>query len=231
MKIINDDLFVRCLDLLESGKTIDAILVQYPAHEAELRPFLETAQQLVNITPTPSPAAQAQSKQLFLQQAVVMKQQAHSTPARPSFWQQWMAPLASLAMVAVMLVVGVTAVSGAALPGDLLYPIKRTRETVQIALTTNAESVDALTASFNQERIREIKALLRAERAADVAFNGAITQINPTGWVVADIWLQVTKETQIEGVPAVGELAMVNGRVEDGTLFASSIITTDSPDE
>lgn len=77
-----------------------------------------------------------------------------------------------------------------ALPGDALYPIKTTDESLQLALSPDAGNKTALYLAFSQNRIKEIQALVAQQRFAQVpqtaeAFetdiNQAIQQLAATG--------------------------------------------------
>ena len=79
---------------------------------------------------------------------------------------------------------------------------------------SDPEQILTLSEQFQQERLREIEALLLAGRTADVLFEGEIEAIGPAEWSLPACLLQIDSETVIEGTPQVGELARVDGRTE-----------------
>ncbi len=211
-----------CLDFMEQGESIEQILGRYPELAETLRPFLETAVQLTTLAPQPSLVAKQQSQRAFLAHAEGLK----TTPIQPSPWyrlRQLLLPLVSLAVVLILFVTTAVSVSASAIPGDALYSVKRLVETIRLNQTSNSETAMALMEQYRQERIREVEALLRTGRSAEVTFEGEIIMIQPEEWTVATINVLLTAETNIGGKPQLGEIARVNGRTENSLLVASRI--------
>ena len=211
-----------CLERLARGETIEEILARYPEVAEEIRPFLQTASQLSTLSSQPYLAAKRVSRQAFLEQAASMQV---SQQPRPFFVLQRL--FVSAAMVAMMLILifsATFAFSSTALPGDALYGAKRTAEQWRLSLTQNADTILELRARYNEERIREIEALLRAGQTAEVEFEGELEAISDDHWIVAGLRVYVQKQTIIEGTPQLGELIRVSGRTEAGQLFADTIM-------
>jgi len=223
MNNVPETVLQDCLDFMEQGESIEQILARYPELESELRPFLETAAQLTNLAPQPSLAAKQQSQQAFLAHAAGLK----TTPIQPSPWyrlRQLLLPLVSLAVVLILFVTTAVSVSTSAIPGDALYSVKRLVENVRLNQASNPETAMALIEQYRQERIREVQALLRTGRSAEVMFEGEIEAIQPEEWTVATINVLLVADTSIGGgKPQVGETARVNGRTENSMLIASLI--------
>ena len=223
MKDVPEAVLNDCLDLLEHGQSIENIVARYPELASELRPFLHTATQLATLAPQPSLAAKQASQKAFLAHAASLK----VAPLRPTPWyrlRQILLPLASLALVLVLFVTTAVSVSASAIPGDALYSVKRLVETVRLNQVSDPDSAVALMELYHQERIREVQALLRAGRSAEVMFEGDVEDFQTAEWTVASIRMAVKETTIIMGTPQLGEMARVNGRTLNGELIASSIV-------
>ncbi|MAT99907.1 MAG: hypothetical protein CL608_22430 [Anaerolineaceae bacterium] len=222
MNDVPEAVLQESLDFMEQGESIEQILARYPELAETLRPFLDTAAQLATLAPQPSLAAKQQSQQAFLAHASSLQ----TAPIQPSPWyrlRQLLLPLVSLAMVLILFSTAAVFVSTSAIPGDVLYPVKRLVENVRLNQTSDPETAVTLMEQYQQERIREVQALLRTGRSAEVTFEGEIEAIQAEEWTVATIHVMLDAETSIEGRPQVGELARVHGRTEDGILTASLI--------
>jgi hypothetical protein len=217
---------IEALDALERGETIEQIVARYPEAAADIRPILETAALLAARRLQPSLDAQNRSRQAFLAQAdAVSHTAAGSTPPRRPFaWlRQLLWPAASLALVALFLGAWLLSASASAVPGDTLYNVKRQVEAVRLSWTADPATQADLLEQFNQERIREIRALLRANRTATVAFQGILETAEGDLWTVAGLPLVITPDTQITGRPAAGLLAIVTAQTQDGRLLATAV--------
>ena len=210
------------LDLMEQGESIEKILVRYPDVASGLRPFLETAAQLATLAPQPSLAAKQKSQKAFLAHAKSL----NVAPAQPSSWyrlRQILLPLASLALVVILFGATAVSVSGSAIPGDALYPVKRIVENVQLNRANDVEAATALMDEYRQERIREVLSLLRTGRTVEVSFQGEVEAVQTDQWTIATIEVFLNAETDITGEPQIGETALVTGMTQSGMFIASSI--------
>lgn len=230
MNNVPEAVLYECLDLMERGESIEQIIARYPEMAEGLRPFLETADQLAKVAPQPSLAAKQKSQKAFLAHA----QSLNVTPVRPSPWyrlRQILLPIASLALVLILFATTAVSVSVSAIPGDALYPVKRLVENVRLNQAADVETAVALMEQYREERIREVQALLRTGRSAEVVFEGEVTAMQPEQWRVAEINVLVDAQTIIMGTAQIGDTARVNGRTENGKLIANTIeiITHGSP--
>ena len=229
MNHVPETVLQESLDLLESGEPIEAILTRYPEMADALRPFLETAAQVASFASQPSLAAKQKSQKQFLAHAESLKA-APIRPSRSYRLRQILLPIASLALLLLLFATAAVSVSSSAIPGDVLYPVKRLVETVRLNLTSDPEAAVALIEQYREERIREVQALLRTNRTADVMFDGLVENIEDSHWTVASIQTFVTESTVISGTPQLDEWARVNGRTQNGRLFATTIeMLTGSP--
>ena len=210
------------LDLMEQGESIEKILGRYPDVASGLRPFLETAAQLATLAPQPSLAAKQKSQKAFLAHAKSL----NVAPARPSSWyrlRQILLPLASLALVVILFGATAVSVSGSAIPGDALYPVKRIVENVRLNWANDVEEATALTDQYREERIREVQSLLRTGRTEEMSFQGEVEAVQADQWTIATIEVLLNAETDITGEPQIGETALVTGMTQSGVFIASSI--------
>src|SRR5512142_3063349 len=147
-----------CLQDIEQGAEVDAVLIRYPDLAEELRPILEAARDASSLAvPAPTVEVVRRNRARVLQRASQMRE------SRRSSRRIW---FASLRRVAVTLVVvatlfasgtGLVRAASTTLPGDQLYPVKRTWEDVTVLFTFNLQQRDALEVEHENERIQELK--------------------------------------------------------------------------
>ena len=223
MKIVHEQILFDCLEQFEAGASIEALKAKYPHAADEIEKFLLVAAHLQQVRVQPDLAAKQRSQKLFLQQAAQMRAE---TRQRWFSWrglQRTLLPLASMAMVTVLLGVTFLFASGSAVPGDLLYGTKRWMETWQLEQAADDTAVFNLTTQQNGERVREVKALLRADETAVVSFEGIINTKQGNNWVIGGVSVHVSEQTQVDDGAVTGALVLVNGRTQNGHLYASQI--------
>ncbi|MBE2222639.1 MAG: hypothetical protein IAF02_13915 [Anaerolineae bacterium] len=213
---------IECLDALEQGENLDAILARYPENAAELRLYLETAVSLQTLNLQPTIAAQQRSQKQFLETAAALRQNKKPAPFAVRL-QRILLPLAGLAMILVLVTAVFLPVSAQTIPGDALYTTKRLIEDVRLSLTSSADGKLQLIDQYNQERIDEINRLLAEGRQENVSFRGSIETIGEQNWIIAGLTTQLTDNVIIEGAPEIGLTAIVTGQTKDGGLFAFTI--------
>lgn len=177
-----EDILDKCiLALRDQGATPAECLIDYPDHRAELEPLLQISTSLMAVQGMTAPPE-------FREVAVTrMKNLISAYPRRSDVSQTAMAPLirperrltgilptrrwrpafSVLAVVIVMwLMVGSGVVYGAnkALPGDTLYPVKRSVETTQLVLTTNTAKEAKLHLQFADKRLDELAIVMQENR-------------------------------------------------------------------
>ena len=222
----HETLLIQCLDDLESGETIADIVARYPDQAADIRPILEMAQELGTLAADPSPRAQAASQALFLTHAraigQVEKSRRQGVAGNGRYLSWWRRLGVALAAVVMLLVITLTVVeeSAAALPGDALYPVKRTRETLQLALTRDK---GALTEHLRQIRVDEIRSLLTLQRQETVLCEGVLESMTDTIWQVYGLEVVITTQTKIQGTPRVGSLVLIRGLTQSGAYMATEV--------
>lgn len=218
---------IECLDALEAGESVEQALAHYPEDAGELQPLLALAGALPELRQRPPEIAQARSRRAFLAQAgAVLPAQARRPQPRG------LARIMSMAAAAAVLVAavgaGLLALSSPALPGDTLYPAKRSFETVRLLLAPSGERQN-VERELKQVRTREIEALLAGGREARVALEGELQAIQPGEWLVAGIPVRVDASTVIEGSPQPGQDVRVEGVTHTGAIQATLIRAIGGP--
>jgi hypothetical protein len=159
-------------------------------HNPEIDPQLANMLELLKSTPPRDPLAAAQGRARFLQEA----EGVLSSPSLSPFgWlkKKWsglkndrensnmsmiggglaLKTLATLLTVLILFFggVGMTALAAqAALPGDILYPVKTTLEQTRLSLTTDSASQAQLHLEFAQRRLDELSAIISSGRLEEI---------------------------------------------------------------
>lgn len=217
-----------CLQEIEQGADIEAVLFRFPDFAEELRPILETAANARKMSiPAPSAEVVQRNRARVLQHAAEMRE----SNARASTRRLW---IASLRRVAVTLVViaalfvsgtGLVRAASTTLPGDNLYPVKRTWEDVRVMLTFNVQQRQTLEVEHENERLYELRELFAKGRSASVDFAGVVTSRNGADWSVSNIPVVVSAQTELRdpGI-ATGSAVHVMGYTQaNGAVLAERI--------
>lgn len=221
------DILETCLQEIENGSDLDTVLSHHAEHADELRPILEASiDAKAMAVPAPSVDLIRRNRSKVLQHAAEMRER-NVQPSR----RLWAVPLrrafATLVIVAVLFSTGTSLVraSSTTLPGDNLYPVKRTWEDVQLLLTFNAQSRETLEVEHENERLEELKELFANGRSIQVDFSGLVTRQNGDLWLVSGIEVSVTAQSELPAQPiSVGDGIHVVGTTQkDGTVLAQMI--------
>lgn len=216
-----------CLQELEKGADVETVLFRYPEHADELRPLLEAAARARgHSAPDPSPEVVHRSRAKVLQRAAQMREaQAHTSR------RMWSVPLrralVSLAVILVLFLTGTGLVraASATLPGDNLYPVKRTWEDIRLLFIINTQAREALEIEHENERLEELYELFAKGRTAKVDFAGFVTRQNGELWLVSKIPVVITSQTDVRDPSiGVGSAIRVRGYSQpDGTVLADRV--------
>ena len=157
---MTNTLLQECLELIESGATLEDVLASYPGQASELRPILIAAlmAQEAGKDILPDTAAQSRSLGRFLSEA----QQVRRRP-RWKFGFLALRPVYSLALLLVVIFIATgsaVAVSAHALPGQPFYTIKLATENTRLMFATDPRQRLDLENSFDQERAIEVEQLI-----------------------------------------------------------------------
>ena len=224
-----------CLQDIEQGESIETVLFRYPEYADELRPILEgsmNARSMASVAPSAEVVRRNRAK--VLQHASQMR----DTQSKSSSRRIWFASLrrvaVTLAVVAMLFVSGTGLVSAASttLPGDNLYPVKRTWEDVLVFLTFNLQQREVLEIERENKRLHELRELFATGRSAEVEFSGVATSQNGNEWIIAGFRVVISSQTEVRDGPlAVGSPVRVKGHTQgDGVVLAERVRLLD-PDE
>jgi uncharacterized membrane protein YgcG len=221
------DILETCLQEIENGADVDTVLFRYPEFAEELRPILETSTQAKMLAAgDPSPDVIRRGRAQVLQQAAQMRE-AQARPSR----RLWSVPLrramVSLAVIAALFISsnGLVQAASTTLPGDNLYPVKRTWEDVRVLLTFNMQEREALEVEHENKRLDELNDLFIVGRSAKVDFAGTVMSQNGDLWEVAKIPVLISAGTDLGAQPAVvGDAVRVRGFTQSGgTVLADRV--------
>ncbi|MEP6894094.1 MAG: hypothetical protein ABI986_00675, partial [Chloroflexota bacterium] len=142
-----EQLLEDCLESIERGDTIEAVVLRYPRFADELRPLLEAAISVKNksLFEVPSVVVRRNRAKL-LQQAAKMREGR----VKRDSWSIWFVPLrravVTLTVLAFVFASGTNLVraSASTIPGDRLYPVKRTLENVLVFVTVDSQKREVL---------------------------------------------------------------------------------------
>lgn len=233
----------ECVSRLRRGEAQEACLADYPAFAAQLAPDLAMSAELLQLSPLEaSPDAVAAGHEKMM--AALDSQETAARASLSAMLGQVFAPLrqrqsglaatalrAGAIAVVVLVIAGSLVVTAAAdtLPGDPLYPVKRSWENARLTLTIDDTSRQALQSQFERRRREEVQAVLDLRRPVIVEFNGQVESLNDGIWQVDGLQVAVTADTQVVGVAAVGQRVEVRAQVQDdGSLQAITIVVHDA---
>jgi hypothetical protein len=147
----------RCLESARSGRDPEDILREHPDEAAAVRPLLRIASELAAL-PAPEP------KQGPMLRAVARAGQPRRSLLRRIPAPAW-AALITLAIVSAGW--GTVRASGGAMPGDVLYPVKKLTERISYATATGPGAEADLLLRFSDRRLREAVAAHDRGRGID----------------------------------------------------------------
>lgn len=224
MNTILPDVLENSLQRMEQGETLDSVLAHYPGLEGELRPLLETAVLARSSNQDGLPMgvlARQRSRGLAL--AADFRQGKNPALVLGRFWR----PVILVLSVIVILVIGTNnllTASAHSLPGDTLYPLKRSVESTQLRLVSDPVKKLELEHTFSQRRVDETKSLISEERVEEVEFTGEVLSQSDGEWLISGIPVVVTSQTEIEKGIKVGDVIEVKGSTNSaGDVVAISL--------
>jgi hypothetical protein len=217
-----------CLQDIELGEDIETSLLRYPDIADELRPILETSIHAKGLSASvPSENIMRRNRAKFLQRAAELRQ----VQVKPSKTFGWFSSIRRAAITLVVLAIiflsgtGLVRASSTTLPGDNLYPVKRTCEDLALLFTFDSLRRNSLEVEYENERLEELYELIAQGRSAEVDFAGVVTQQNGAEWRVSGIRVIVSSETDLhDGPVVVGDAVRVFGITQrDNSVLADRI--------
>jgi hypothetical protein len=219
-----------CLQAMENGDSLDSVLARFPDLTSDLRPILEAARRAREIpAPLPSADATRRGRAALLQRAAEMREAQRPIrrrqPVIPFF--QRLAIALSIAAIAWMSGTGLVQASTTSLPGENLYPVKRTWEDMRLLFVSSPEQREALEGEYEVERLDEVAELLREGRVVSITFTGLVTENTDGSMVVSGLPVALTAQTRYTGDPlTVGASVIVTGQTDSvGRVTALSVQT------
>ena len=223
----------NCLQEIDHGADLETVLIRYPELAEELRPILEASGAARSMAvPEPSPDVVRRSRARVLQHAAQLREGRVRSSQR-----LWFASLrriaVTLAVVAMLFAsgTGLVGASSNTLPGDNLYPVKRTWEGVRLLFAFNPQEREVLEVEHENERLHELQELLAEGRSAEAGFNGLVTNQNGNEWIVAGVRVVISSQTELRDAGiVVGSAVHVQGLTQDNNTFLAEQISLLSSD-
>jgi hypothetical protein len=217
-----------CLREIERGADLDTLLFRYPGLADELRPILESSVKATGMAaPAPSEEVIRRNRARLLQRAAKMREGKAAPPPSRRLWSVPLRrALVTLAVVVMLFVsgTGLVRASSSSLPGDNLYPVKRTWERVSLWLTFNEAIREELEFEHENERLEELNELLALGRSVEVDFAGYVTLRSADEWRVSGITVFISADTRLpDGQVLTGAAVRVRGQTVNGGVAAQRI--------
>jgi len=218
----------KCLLEIEQGADVDTVLFRYPDLAGELRPILEASVKAKDMAVSaPSSDVARRNRAKVLHRAAEMREAKSGLKTR----RVWSVPLrralVTLMVLAVLFIssTGLVRAASTTLPGDNLYPVKRTWEDVLVLFTFNPQEREQLEFDHENERLDELDELFTEGRSAPVDFAGYVTRQNGTEWRVSGITIVISSQTVLPGQQVdIGAAVRVIGQTQnDKTVLAERI--------
>jgi hypothetical protein len=205
------DALETCLQRIQQGESPDSILTRYPHLAVWLRPLLETAVRVRSASrESLPPSALARQRSRGLALAADLRQGKNRHLLQGRFWRMALTILSVIAILA-MSSKGLLIASAHSIPGDTLYPLKRSVESTQLHLVSDPTERQVLEHEFSERRVDETKSLITDQRIESVEFTGVVSSQSESEWLVSGIAIVVTTQTEIDEGIGVGDEIQVEG--------------------
>ena len=214
----------------EHGKDLETCVAEFPEFAEELRPLLQSSMDASALAVSSVPADVTRRGRARLLQHAAQMREAASAPRASLFDFRLVTVALTLLLAFFVSGVGLVRASSSALPGDTLYTIKRGWEDAHFWFANKDEAI-RLQAEYEEERREEVRELLAYGRRATVQFEGEVISQNGDQWIVADVSVVISAQTELSEEVIVGDEVMVVGQTQpDGVVLAQEIILF-PPDE
>lgn len=205
-----------CLQELDHGTDMEAVLARFPNHASELRPILKAsakARTMNAFAAEPSQDAIRRGRARVMQRAAEMRESSSKAAPRKRIIPAFQRLAFSFALAALFLMsgTGLLNASASALPGERLYPVKRSWEGLRLLLIFNKGAREALEDEFEYERLDEVTELLTEGRDETIQFAGVFTQVNDVSYVSGvQVILPAGAQTFVDG-----DAVILSGQTND----------------
>lgn len=233
-----EDALQHSLRLRAAGASIDDCAQAHPHHAYEVRTgltLIDTLHAAVGgEVPRRAGSVLAAQRRGFLAAARQRTHRSRALLAPARSWQEWLrAPTWARVAVAVLALAalsafGRTAVIGAsgALPGDVLYPVKRVTEQAQLLLTRNETQRAALHERFDEIRRLEAEQVTNQGREVTLRIPGVIESMMDGVWMLYGLQqpVIVSGDALLDGQPAPGQQVLIIAYSDgNGQLLARQV--------
>ena len=137
--------------------------------------------------------------------------------------------LLALLVICVVMSVGTVAVSAAALPGDLLYPVKRTVEQMNLMVIQSDEREKQYLLELAERRRAEVRRVLELQRQVSLQFDGVLQQYHAGQWSIDGIPVQIDPAAVTDAGIEAGDIVRVDGLATRGELQVLRIRGEEAP--
>ena len=152
----------------------------------------------------------------------VLEKTTYRTSRRPRYGRRLVAVVLATFAILAVIISGTLQVAAGALPGDALYPVKRTAEQVRLNLTIDAAARARYKQELAQERREEVREVVALERETTVAFEGKVESVQDGIWMVNDLEVKINKTWQRKE-PPVGGTVRIEADTKDGQIVARRV--------
>jgi hypothetical protein len=215
------DALDACLQRMEHGEPLDSVLAGYPQQDAELRPLLITAvcARSADRESIPRPILLRQRSR-----GLSLAADLRLGKIRYKVHRRFFRPALAVLLVIVILVMssnGILVASAHSIPGDSLYPLKRSVESTQLQLVSDLAQRQVLEQTFSERRVEETKSLITIRRIEDVDFTGVVTRQSGDEWLVSGIPVVINDHVNLDEGIEIGDDIDVHGSTDPaGTVKA-----------
>ena len=234
----------ECISRVQAGEPVSACVQDYPEYAEQLWPLLTAA---ADMSTLPRPLVAEQGRVRGRERMLAQLSQNPTQPVsflaflryaaqkitgslakeRPNMKLVLRSALTALCLL--ILSTAIVTASQNSLPGDPLYPVKRSWEWVQGSFVTVPEQ-----ASYQDElllrRYQELQLLIETGRQVAFDLEGLLTDQTATTLHVAGFTIQTDADTEWLALPIIGEMVQIHLLVQgDGTLVAQQVAASDRP--
>lgn len=219
-----EDKLEAAINALHLGAEPANVLQLFPQDQAELEPLIKTIHAARRLQ---SPEGDSLAMQRSRTRTLV--ESNRFLDRKSTSFLGMRIPRLALAVVMVLLILvfgagGLIVTSAESLPGDQIYPLKLVVENLRMQFNPAQDSRSFSKSQYNQRRINEVQHLLDMKREEPVVFSGIVEETTQEFWIVADILVKVTDETNFSGEVGRGTLVEVFGATtSDGWVAAQEI--------
>jgi hypothetical protein len=188
-----ENLFEECLGQLAAGADLEEVLANFPGQADELRPMLQAAINLQQISAEikPPQTAQMRSRAQFLTTAAGMAPSSQKRGFQFSLFHLRLAASSAvlIGILAAIMLLGTGFASADALPGDVFYPVKIMVEQMQINMVQDPPARLEMENMYDDRRQEEVSRLTKMQRREQVTFSGFLKHTGDGKWMIGSVKL------------------------------------------